>query len=349
MATKKQHYIPQMHLRNFSIGERQQHVFVLEKSKSRIWKSAIIDAAEENYFYKLNISEAIKGDLSEEQINALNDACIKDFGKPLSKLTEKELEKIDYAVEDYFAELIEPRLKYLMDKIIINTYSGNRWVIEHCLFINEEEKHELSWFLAKEFIRTKHHREQKINMLIEMNKKKIPIIAQFYGMHIDEENISISYSKEQEKLLHANEIFDEEITYSIASVFNNHIWVLLENFTDEPFCCSDNLFTLFPTYKLPAFYGYGLATYGITIWYPISSKMILVMMDRTKFETYESYKDKRIIPIYDKKYIENINYDLVAKSYKYSYFSDEQTAKKYAEMCAVDENLRTPASLGHVY
>lgn len=348
MATKKQHYIPQLHLRNFAIDEKKQHIFVLEKSKLRMWKSAILDVAEENYFYKLNISKIVKGDLSEEHINALNDACIKDFGKSLSELTEEELEKMDYAVEDYFAELIEPKLKILMDKIITNTYSGNTWVIENCLFISEEEKHELSWLLAKEFIRTKHHRDQKINMLTELQKKEIPIIAQFYGMHIDEENISVSYSKEQEKLLHANEIFDEKVTNSFAGVFYNHIWVLLENFTDEPFCCSDNLFTLFPTHKLPPFYGYGLATYGMTIWYPISSKIMLVMMDRNKFGSYKTYKDKKIIPIYDKKYIENINYDLVARSYKYSFFSNEQIAKKYKDICEVDENLRTPASLGHV-
>ncbi len=346
MATKKQHYVPQFHLRKFSADKN--HVFVLEKSKAKFWKSSILDAAEEIYFYKLNISDTIKSSLKKEQFEALNDACIKDLGKPLSELSTKEIEKMDFVVEEYFANCIEPRLIFLMDKIISNTFSGNRLLMYECFFLKEEEKQELSWLFAKQFIRTKHHRDQKINMLTEFKKKEIPIIAQFCGIHIDEKNINVSYSKEEEKLIHANEIFDDKTAGSIAGVFNNHIWILLENFTEEPFCCSDNLFSLIPTHKLPAFYGYGLATYGMTIWCPISSKLMLVMIEKNKFGNFISFTDRKIVPIYKKEYIENVNYDLIAMSYKYVFFSDEETVIKYKEMCADDKILRTPASLGNV-
>ena len=348
MYAKKQHYVPQLHLKKFSINNENEHVYVLDKVKARMWKSAIVDVAEEKYFYKLNVSEIVKSDLNAEQFKALNEACIKDLGKSLSELSAEDLEKIDFSVETYFSEFIEPNLKRLTDIIITNTYNGNKWVIENCDFISENNKAELSWFFAKEFIRTKHHRDHKLNILKELYKKEIPIIAQFRGMTIDEKEIDISYSKEQARLLHANEIFDDEMTELLAKAFHEHIWILLENFTEEPFCCSDNLFTLFPTHELPSLFGYGISTYGMTIWYPISSKLMLVMLERTKFENYTSYQDKRIIPISDIKYINNINYELIAGSYKFVFFSSEKNAKKYKEMCEKDERIKSSASLGSV-
>ena len=348
MPVKKQHYIPQLHLRRFSINNNNEHIYVLDKTKARMWKSAIVDVAEEKYFYKLNISEIIKRGSNDEQYQALDETCLKDLGKRLCDLSDDEINKIDFSVETYFSDFIEPRLKSLTDNIIANTYNGNRWVIENCNFISEKEKSEFSWLLAKEFIRTKHHRDRQINSLKELRKKQTPIIAQFYGQEIDENTIDIFYSKEQERLLHANEILDDELANSIAGVFNNHIWVLLENFTKEPFCCPDNLFALFPTEELPAFYGYGFSTYGMIILYPISANLTLVMLERTKFGNGQYYQDKRIISIDDIKFINNINIALIVSSYRYVFFSNEEAALKYKEKCEKDEKIRVPASFGRV-
>lgn len=278
----------------------------------------------------------------------LDESCISDYGKPFSELTEEELLDIEFSVEDYYAMHIEPKLSSLMNNIIKNTYDGNKWIIDNCYFISESDKHELAWYLSKEFIRTKHHRDQRINMIQETYKSMIPIIAQFEGLNIKKEDINVSFSKEEERVIHASEIFNEETANLFAGVFYNHQWVLFENFTNEDFCCSDNLFILNPTENLPKIYGYGLATYGITIFYPISSKLILVMMDSTKYSKHQRYKDRKIIPLYDLTFVEKINYILISGSYKYSFFSNEKTIIKYKNMCENDDIIREPASLGKV-
>ena len=50
MPVKKQHYIPQLHLRRFSINNDNKHIYVLDKVKVKMWKSAIEDVAEEKFF-----------------------------------------------------------------------------------------------------------------------------------------------------------------------------------------------------------------------------------------------------------------------------------------------------------
>ena len=348
MPAKKQHYVPQLHLKFFSLNNNNNSIVVLNKNEAKKYITEIKNAAEENYFYKFNILDVIDNNPNKEFEDELNISCIKDYGKPLNELTQEELDNINFSIENYLAKIIEPKLRPLMDKIIYNTYSGNKWVINHCTFINEKEKQDLSWLLAKEFIRTKHYRDIKVNMLTGLYKNILAIDCQYHGENIDIDNINIKYTGDQKKLLHAQDILSEETCELFAKTFYNHIWVLLENFTDEPFCCTDNLFTLIPSEKLPPFYGYGLSSYGISIYYPISPRLLLVMMDRKKYGVTNFDVENRIIPVYNKKEIENLNYDLIAKSYKYSYFSNIDTAEKYRKMCEEDEILKKPASLGEV-
>ncbi|MDO9353475.1 MAG: DUF4238 domain-containing protein [Solirubrobacteraceae bacterium] len=56
---KKQHYVPQVLLRNFAFGKNEQ-VHVYDKQTRRTWKAAVRDVASENYFYDWDSGDGTK-------------------------------------------------------------------------------------------------------------------------------------------------------------------------------------------------------------------------------------------------------------------------------------------------
>lgn len=56
--SKKQHYVPQVYLKNFSFGNgKRPKIFVLSLDKNKVYQSSIDDVAEERDFYTLENSE----------------------------------------------------------------------------------------------------------------------------------------------------------------------------------------------------------------------------------------------------------------------------------------------------
>jgi len=321
----------------------------LEKSKPLIRKSAIKDSGEERYFYKLPILDALKTDKDEKLHKLFDEAAKTDFGKGIDDLSVKEIENLEYCVENYFGEFIEPELSRFVEKIVTSAYDGNLWVINNCSFISEKEKHDLSFFLAKEFIRTKQHRDLSISMMEEVQKKIISLVSQLEGEKIDQGSIEVKYDKNAKIVLHANTILNDEISNMFAGIFCNDVWCLFENFTDEPFCCSDNAITLYPTEKNQPNYGYGLDTYGMTLLYPISPKLLLVMMDKNKYKNHKNYRNRKMIKITNNTIIQELNLAIVTNSYKYTFFSNEVTALKYKQMCEDNECIRKNSPIVKVY
>ena len=350
MVKKKHHYVPKTHLHRFAISASNSQVWVIDKTKKEVRPCSIEDICEENYFYRLPFSNLLaKGELSQEDYKALDEACLKDYGKRLSDLTEDEKTGIDFSIEDHFADHVEPRLRGLFDEIDAATFGGNLWVAKNCWFITEENKYELSWLLAQEFVRTRYYRDVQKNMMSEGIKHIAPILAQFHGVHLCRDSISVDFSKDQERLLHAEAILDENATQMFASLFFSDVWILFENLTTEPFCCLDNGIMLCPSEKVPAFYGYGLGTYGMQILFPISPKLMLVMLDSEKFKQEKTKHDRRIMVKTDRQFIEDINLRMIKNSYRFVVFSDETTAKRYKQKCDENPLLYEQPSKGEVY
>ena len=348
---KKQHYVPQLQLSQFAYDKKKEHIWILDKNQRSIRSGSIEDVCEENYFYKIPISK-IFSELkpNSEDYNLLDESCLTDTGKHINELSKEELDKFDYSVENYFSDFVEPALSRYIDNIIkiatFNEKSKNNFGLRY--FINEDDKHDFSWFIAKEYIRTKHHRDIMSNMMEKSYKKLIPIVAQIQGFNIDENDISIKYSKDQIKLLHASSIFDDKMCETFANVFFSSIWMLIENNTNEPFCCIDNTLMMYPTEKMPPFYGYGLATYGMTLYVPISPKYMLVMHERNKFKD-RIILDKTIIVENNIKIIDQVNLELIHSSYKYVIFNKESAAKKYKAYGDKCPELYNEAPKGEVY
>ena len=61
LLPKKQHYIPQFYLKNFSINHNKSdaHLNVYDKIRRKYYESSVRDVSEENYFYTIKIANNV--------------------------------------------------------------------------------------------------------------------------------------------------------------------------------------------------------------------------------------------------------------------------------------------------
>ena len=88
------------------------------------------------------------------------------------------------------------------------------------------------------------------------------------------------------KELQLQSLKPEHIKY-YATLFCNKKWVILVNNTDIPFWTSDNPIARFNPFDLDPYPNLGLISWGIQIYFPLSSKLCLCMLDP---ERYSSFK-----------------------------------------------------------
>lgn len=204
--------------------------------------------AEENYFYDLKISE-IYDKLDAANQKEIDDDCLAEYNKKYSDLSAEEKNKLDQCIEEYLSVDIENPLSILINRVKENTSDFNKWVATNCLFISEQDKHEMAYYLAKQFVRGKSYRDFLTASYENMYKGMIPIFAQFKGLNINSEEIEVSVSKEFSKYNHIKALIDDKTSNLYASVFFSHKWKLYENKTSIPFLTCDDPFILIPTKK----------------------------------------------------------------------------------------------------
>ena len=324
--TKKQHYISQFYLRNFS--ENKEKIFCVVKPEMNITYPSIKDTAEENYFYDLKLSEFYETS-DEETRKQIDDSCMIDKGKTYNELTQDERDNLDQFLENYLSTQIETPLGIIIKKIIDNTYDFNKWVVKYCLFMNEDEKHEMAFYLAITYIRSKSYRSFISKSLENMYKGTIPRLASLQGIDIKEEDLNISFTKEAQKANHIKAIVDENEGAEIAGALFSKKWVLYENLTEIPFVTSDEAFVIVPTEKPPfPIIGNGLASPGVMLFYPISSRLLLVMYDSIKFSFM---KDRHIEVIEEKNRIIDANLAIISNAFNYVYACNRELANLVVE------------------
>ena len=258
--TKKQHYVPQSYLENWSIPG-QHHVYVFDKYKDEVRTNNIEDIASENYFYDLNFA------------GVFSEAEIKQY-----QLDDIDLSKIDnnQYIENYFANHIESIYKQSLDKIITRVRSMSEWEMRNCFFIQPERVYSLAILLVLQRIRVKSIRDTIVEM------------TDMLGQALTENNAPqsmideyASLSKNQLKLLHGKMIVDNSKVLELANVLSNHIWILLKNKTKHQFFTSDNPIGTIAHSSNPYLSMSGLASEGVEIYFPISPDMMLIMYEKT--------------------------------------------------------------------
>lgn len=324
--TKKQHYVPRCYLKNFLPANDRINVF--DSFNLQIREQKIMDIAMENYFYDIKFSDLLQrvekevGEKAKKKIMEI--LGVNNWESVLDKLDEKYIEK------DFFSPL-EDIYSKLLQKFIKNSYEGNNWVMENCLACSEIEKDLMAFFIAIQFIRTKSFRENFGDMIAKVCQTLVYKHQMKNEDALPKEAFEFKANPDWVKLQHSSMILDKELTLETAKILRNHIWVIYVNKSESPFYTSDNPIAIIPhkrdKYRCHA----GLASKGVEIVFPISSKLLLAMYEKTTYN--EIFSDKQFHVLTSENDINYFNYHQVLQRYRciFSEKNNFEFAKKIYE------------------
>lgn len=254
---KKQHYVPQCYLEGWAIPDTHQ-VFVYDKQTCKERKSNILNVAEENCFYDIDLTTVIPESEKEKY----------GFSKDtdLSKADEEQF------IENMLSSEIEGDFKNLLNEIK-KFANKTPWEIQNCSFITDACKAEFSKHLAIQLLRVKGLRDDLLDFgnLLQQAFESENVSSDFWNNYTVEKS-SLSFI--QGKML-----CDDVSINNIAQHFYSLKWVLLINKTTVPFFTSDNPIGTIPHVYDPYISTSGLASPGVEVYFPISPNIILTMYD----------------------------------------------------------------------
>ena len=305
---KKQHFVPRLYLKGFTIEGKSDRINVYDKSRNMFRKNQqLMNVASENYFYDFDL-ETIYNNCSEENKIKFH-AYFGEDATPKSvkdeHLMEKFLGDIEKSYEDFLNKV----------RSSIEQAKNNSWYLNNCMCLSEEDKKEFSYYLAIQYIRGKY----------------LPnTFTAFY-----EKVVGIKISNTSAKVAQARCLIDSDIINLIRNVLLEHKWVIYINNTGFDFYISDNPF-ISQVHKfengIPCNY---LASSGIEIVFQITKYAILVIYGEETYEIMQLRHGKHIYsddmyPI-DRRFREIKNIDQVkyyntlqiAYSINDIYFSDD--------------------------
>jgi len=196
-------------------------------------------------------------------------------------LNNQFLEKALSEIESINAPIFK---KIIQTLNVLNSFSDIDY--SHCKILSQAEIIELSFYLAIQYLRTEEMRiitKQLTESIFKSIADKI---------------LSNSDEFKQEKLVkiyHLMSLIDTP--EKIASILQHYKWVIAINNTNIPFYTSDAPVVLYPHIK-HSFYGYGFATKGIEIFFPLSPKYAVIIYEPTYLmEKIPSLLKKTIIKL----------------------------------------------------
>ena len=299
-SVKNEHYVPRRYLGHFA---NEKKFFVFDKEKEQIRPGSIEDYASERYFYDIDF-EALKADKMQQNPNFVFDPEIE---KIMKEMDQQHIEK-------WFGENVETWLFDPIDTIISTFVMTNSAKLNVTEVISEKNLNYLSLYISLQIIRTKEFR----NYIIEMNErvqlllaKKMALQKKDYGKLEFFENVKMKVkNKNYEKLLHAQFLMNEEVSYKVAEMLRSKIWVIGYNTSDVDLITSDN-----PVVRYGRLGKHGLNSKGIEIMFPITPKLIICIRDPEYF-WFDSDVHKHFQKL-AKDEIEYYNSFQVLQSYRY--------------------------------
>ena len=282
---KKQHYVPQCYLENWSIPKTHQ-LYVYDKIQQKIRKSNITDCASENYFYDFKFDKDLSMDI------------MKMIGCSVKSAPES-FDDRQY-IENYFSDQIEGKYKKYLEEIIKKVRSWSLWQLKNCYFISEEEKRIFSFFMAIQYIRVKSVRE----MLFDATNCLEQVLTE---MDAPPEVIK-KYCVDKLKLsnIHKEMILNQNEIKHLSGIFSNYVWILRINRTNNVFFTSDNPIGVIPHKHHPYISTAGLQSEGVEICFPISPKIMLSMFEK-KYHCVLAKYDRRISDMENDEDVEYYN------------------------------------------
>jgi hypothetical protein len=193
----------------------------------------------------------------------------------------------------------------------------------------------VSLFIALQSVRTKEFRasikEMGGKMMTELAKDK----PEFKNL-----DFKVIMKDELAQVLQAQTIVNDAVP-QIGYIIGNSVWTLLLNRTKVPFWTSDNPVALYNPIDYGEMSGLGFAVRGIQTHFPLSSKLLLLVLDP------RSYADTPVKVVKDPR---TISYENEVQLYNATRFvmsptNDFSAAKELRDH---DETLRKPPELVNV-
>ena len=292
-----EHYVPRRYLRHFA---KDEHFFAFDKEKNEPRPGHVDDYACERYFYDVDF-DAIKADILKENPNF-------EFEPDI----EKELENMDVQhLEHWFGDNVETWLFDPIDRIITSFIMCDPSKLNLMDVLSENDMAHIALYMSMQVLRSKEFRESMVELY-----ERAPLLLMKKMAKTDEEKKMLDSfelkvkNKNYKKFLHAQVLTDPEVAMHLAGDFGGKIWIIGYNKTDMDFLTSDN-----PIVKF-GHNGYsGFNSEGIEIFFPINTKLVLILKD-PKYFWYESSNHNHFveIPVEDVAFMNSLQ---LQQSYRY--------------------------------
>lgn len=327
--TKKEHYVPQCYLENFTSNGILIEVFDKWKLQARNNQN-IRDVAMENFFYDLDLLGLMDKKLEDDKKDKMRTDLLKIVGTDKWEDVEAIIGNKKYIEKEHFIG-IEGAYSRVLKSIIQKSYGGSKWVIENCRAMAEYEKTLMSFFIATQVIRTKKFRET----LGDIVEGAIQTLAYKSQMHEKDakpkEAFQVKADKDFIKLQHSMMILQPEPILQLAEILESHVWIMCVNKTQMPFYTSDEPVVKIAHKKDKFISHSGFASEGIEIAFPLSPYLLLCMFDKKEYGGL--FNDRQFYEMYDLEEVKYYNKHQILHSYRcvYSVSQDFSLAEKFCK------------------
>lgn len=296
---KKQHYIPQFYLKNFSSDKKHLHVYDrLLGEKGDLRYQTTIDIAHQNNFYTFQTKQGGKKNLENFFSQLEGDASlIIDKVYKKYKISLEEMEKIALFVA--FLHTRVPAFKRTTEQI--HTSAGEKLLRLKAKTTSKEQ--------LRKFYREKESKEltdQELDNIID------------FAVNPKRSRIGFTYPNGYwiKTLL--------EMGVEFAQYFFEMDWIFL--FTEKPyaFITSDNPFILIPPKNYNPLRSFGLLTPGTKKIIPLRPDMCLMMNDRKENTTIR-------FGVAHKDFYRGVNTRLMVESERFCFSSERGKLEKLAK------------------
>lgn len=259
---KKQHYVPQTYLRNFSSSDSSVNkIFVLHKDKSKIFCTNIRDTAAERHFYTLKMNTD------------------------------------NYLWENIYAKDIEPQMKNILSQIILQC--ENELIKNHSSVITPEMKIQLSIAIVCQLLRGKQSRILQHNIYTDVlpsiiNKAR----EKFKPLDESKEKILKAAIEEDDyfKLASMQATLDVKRLEKYVNILSRKHFLVYKIIGNAEFVTSDNPVMFLDALSLKSNpFSNGLVKNTTVIYFPVSPKLLIAAYDPNLYFGMLSEYNEKII------------------------------------------------------
>ena len=256
---KNQHYVPQFYLKGFSADGK--NVFVFDAKK--MFKTGVANIGNEQLFYELPPGPS---------------------GSDDSQVFEKAFSVLEAGYSNAVQELLSE--VELRGRFTPGPSERNLGVAH---------------FLAMQFCRTREFRDTHARMLEQLGN----VIAnkhEFARQHMAAQGEVIEVEPPL-KARHRRDGTSPACGFHLQRLLcrtshagaSRHIWLIAQDDTSQPLFTSDAPVIRYPHVSHPLYGGSGLASRGVEILFPLSSRYVLVLRERSYFATLGGATDGTLL------------------------------------------------------